>query len=384
MDQWSVYIFISHILTPPLHNLLSPSLPPRPHIAQDSPCRLKTASNDAQCCQLLREKEIFEIIRARDRLQHGIQYLVGWLHPQVLRHDEEEIYYPNDAGEMVPQASPMCGLVFESGGATLGDYIAEHHLGLSVIQSVHILEQIVKAVSFLHRMRVVHFDIKPENIVCFSDGHQTRWKLIDFDSSYDENSNPRPIITSVSGECRLTEEFIAPEVIRVFHDPSTSSAPLEITSKVDIWSLGMVAVLLFTGHSLWKLLYKNRPFNSAMLLDLTQSDIQYILGTYLRAKQKSFVEACLQIDPSQRVSADGLLRQQLITVKTSTIHAQNLPNVVALDNKLDNLSKLLTRYKDHDKSLTCEVLETLLDGKLSELFEVLTNELNRIERNQSL
>ena len=342
---------------------------------------MKTASDDAQCKQLLREKNILEIIRDRDGQEQRGEYIVKWRLHQLLR--EEGIYYLTAAGEMVPQASPMCGLVFESGGATLGDYIAEHHLGLSLIQSVHILEQIVKAVSFLHRMRVVHFDIKPENIVCFSDGHQTRWKLIDFDSSYDENSNPRPIITSVSTECRLTEEFIAPEVIRVFHDPS--SAPLEITSKVDIWSLGMVAVLLFTGHSLWRLLNKNRSFNSGMLLGLTQSDIQFVLGDYLRTKQKSFVEACLQIDdPSQRLSADDLLRQQLITVKTSTIHAQNLPNAVALDKKLDDLSEMLTRYKDHDKSFTCEELETLLVDKLSELGEVLGNELNRLERNQSL
>jgi len=318
---------------------------------------------------------VLQLIRDRDHQDERGDHIVRCLLPELLRHEEEGIYFLTDSGEVVPQTSRMCGLVLESGGRTLREHLKDSQYSLEMIQSVHILEDIVRAVSFLHRMQVVHFDLKPDNIVSFAHGHQqTRWKLIDFDASYDEISNPRPVITSLNVECRLTEEFISPEVMRVFGD-RTSSVSLEISSKVDIWSLGMVAVLLFAGRSLWSLLYRNRSFNASMLLNLTQSDIQTILAGVVGMKEKAFVEACLQVNPSQRSSAADLLKRSLFTTLTSTVQAQSLRNVTAsLEQKMDNLHSLMNQYKEQSQSLICDEVE----GQMSELERVLVDQLQRI------
>ena len=198
--------------------------------------------------------------------------------------------------------------------------------------------------------------------------------MIDFHASYDEISNPRSVITSLNVECRLTEEFMSPEVMQVFVDTS-SSLSLEITSKVDIWSLGMVAVLLFTGRSLWSLLYKNRAFDASMLLNLTQNDIQNILAGVVGMKEKAFVEACLQRTSSQRKSAADLLQERLFTLRSSTTQAQSLRNVTAsLNQKMDNLLSLINRYKEQSHSLICGELE----GHIYEFERVLVDQLQRI------
>ena len=44
-----------------------------------------------------------------------------------------------------------------------------------------------------------------------------KWKLIDFDSSFDLNVNPKPkFISPVNGgSIQLTEEFVSPEIMKV-------------------------------------------------------------------------------------------------------------------------------------------------------------------------
>ncbi len=77
-----------------------------------------------------------------------------------------------------------------------------------------VLKEIVDALEFLEKHRIVHGDLKPENIVSFHRGNGTTcWKLINFDNSHD--------LTSLSSRSPpkidlqnpfLTPEYIPPEL----------------------------------------------------------------------------------------------------------------------------------------------------------------------------
>jgi serine/threonine protein kinase len=158
---------------------------------------LKLAFSQEDLEKLGVEKRILETIRLRDRSGAAPRYLVNWLHPsssaQLL--NQERIHFLDASGDRISPPSSllgtgmgMRGLVLELGGCNLKEFLENQDhssSSVSVTQRVQILSEILEAVSFLHKLNIVHFDLKPENVVSFvSSGGPSRWKLIDFDSSF--------------------------------------------------------------------------------------------------------------------------------------------------------------------------------------------------------
>lgn len=87
--------------------------------------------------------------------------------------------------------------------------------------------QMVSAVAYAHRKKIIHCDIKPENMILLPDG---RLQLADFGIA---KVAQRTVIGSGSG----TVGYMAPE--QAMGRPSTKS---------DVFSLGLIMVRMFTGH----------------------------------------------------------------------------------------------------------------------------------------
>ncbi|KAI3420119.1 Calcium-dependent protein kinase 4 [Globodera pallida] len=85
----------------------------------------------------------------------------------------------------------------------------------------------------------VHMDVNPRNYLYVLDNGRTVLKLIDFEGAqYISSSNPNESV--VVGVHAFTPEYTAPE----YYDPLYG----QISTKFDIWSVGMIAFELFVDR----------------------------------------------------------------------------------------------------------------------------------------
>jgi eukaryotic-like serine/threonine-protein kinase len=115
-------------------------------------------------------------------------------------------------------------------GTTLKQYI-QQHAPLSVPKALNIMAQLVSAISHAHQNRIVHRDIKPQNILINEDG---MIKVTDFGIAIALSSTTITQTNSVLGSVH----YLSPEQARGGI----------ATEKSDIYSLGIVMFELLTGR----------------------------------------------------------------------------------------------------------------------------------------
>jgi serine/threonine kinase 32 len=103
---------------------------------------------------------------------------------------------------------------------------------------VAVISQLASALDYLDRQNVIHFDIKPNNIMIDGDFHDDSLKVTLFDFGIAQKTDAPPTSGSVSSG---TLTFLAPEI-------ATGDPPY--TTAVDIWCFGV---------TLYRMLYSNDP-----------------------------------------------------------------------------------------------------------------------------
>lgn len=112
-----------------------------------------------------------------------------------------------------------------------GKYIMEHNEPQYFTRNrlCYIARQCLVALRFVHKLGLVHSDIKPENILLASYS-RARVKVIDFGSSC--------YLTDRQSSYIQSRSYRAPEVI----------LGLPYDGKIDVWSLGCVIAEMYTGQ----------------------------------------------------------------------------------------------------------------------------------------
>ncbi len=308
-----------------------------------------------------------------------LSHKVGWN-----QTDEQDLYLVSSETGWIKndmRSKPrVFGLVLEFGGMNLATFLRDplhSPARFGSIPRVNILRDIVSAMEFLESCRIVHGDLKPENIVSFhSTGNGlTCWKLIDFDNSHDLSSRPPPKIDLQTA--LITPEYIAPELATALRDvnsrrlnpnsPSPLITLIEPSLKMDIWSLGVVSVFVFKGQSLWELY---SPFSSHLdFSPIIEFDEDHFNRTWLSdqvgQKEKSFIEKCLRVNPSDRLSASGLKRRTIFSTSQSTISVNVRETTTAIRNQLVELTRLV------DQGVTAEQL----DGRFADALTIVLSQI---------
>ena len=128
-------------------------------------------------------------------------------------------------------------IIFELLNENLYQLLQHNHLqGISLNSINFIIKQLLEAVELVHRMGIIHCDIKPENILLKINIEKNKSdisvKLTDFGSACIKNNPIFSIVQSLF--------YRAPEVI----------LGIPYTQAIDIWSIGLVAIELFLGGPL--------------------------------------------------------------------------------------------------------------------------------------
>ncbi|KAJ6655471.1 hypothetical protein lerEdw1_005172 [Lerista edwardsae] len=113
--------------------------------------------------------------------------------------------------------------------------------GCSMWMTQHCARDILEALAFLHHKGYVHADLKPRNILWSAE--EECFKLIDFGLSFKEGNQDVKYIQ--------TDGYRAPEAeLQTYLSQAGLQDGTECTSAVDLWSLGIVLLEMFSGMKL--------------------------------------------------------------------------------------------------------------------------------------
>ena len=159
-------------------------------------------------------------------------------------------------------------------------------------QAATIAQQIVAAVSHLHRMNVAHRDLKPENLLFKDHSLDSPLKLADFGFAKEV-----PPGTMLQDQC-YTLYYAAPEVLRGD----------EYDISCDMWSLGVILYILLCGYP---------PFNDGSGLKQRIVAGQYTYPSaewsHISLEAKGLISQLLNTDPNDRMSVEGVLKHPWMT-----------------------------------------------------------------------
>ncbi|CCC67505.1 hypothetical protein NCAS_0A09470 [Naumovozyma castellii] len=154
----------------------------------------------------------------------------------------------------------------------------------------HLNTQVLRGLAYLHSRGILHRDMKADNLLLDQDGV---CKISDFGIS----RKSKDIYSNSDMTMRGTVFWMAPEMVDTKQGYS---------AKVDIWSLGCIVLEMFAGKRPWS----NYEVVAAMFkIGKSKSAPPIPPDTLPLISQngRDFLDACFEIDPDNRPTADNLL-----------------------------------------------------------------------------
>jgi len=191
-------------------------------------------------------------------------------------------------------------------GGNLAEAMDERIQSMEDIRAISM--QLFDVLYFLHEKKIMHMDLKPENIM-FSKTKGTDIRVLDFGLCARRRTG-----ASAKGG-RGTLNYMAPEVI-IGHP---------FTEQADIWSAGITIYRLMTGEKPWSV--SRKTSNEATLQrKFRLSKLRW--PDYASEESKQVILATLAYYPHKRPTAEELLKYQWFqkeeTSKLDQAHLQRL------------------------------------------------------------
>ncbi len=232
-----------------------------------------------------------------DRFLREIEIAAGLSHPHIL-----PVFDSGQAADLLYYVMPYVE------GESLRERL-ERRRPFAVREAVRILCEILEALSKAHAAGVVHRDIKPGNVM-LSDGHAL---VMDFGVA--------KASSGVSGGDGLTGTGIALGT-PTYMSPEQAAGDPHVDHRSDIYSVGVVAYELLTGHVPFQDVSAHRIAAAHLTqeprpLSHVRPDVPPVLATAIMK--------CLNKDPDDRWQTAAELLNTIYPLSISDAHATTLP-----------------------------------------------------------
>ena len=190
----------------------------------------------------------------------------------------------------------------------LKKYMATYRRPFSEEIVQHIMKQVVNGINFLHSNKIIHRDLKLDNILVTFPSESDKKslnmmkaiaKIIDFGFATKLHASKSNLAYTILG----TPANMAPQILEKIESKTPNHQGYD--EKVDIWSLGTLCYEMLVGH--W-------AFCGSSIQELSQKVKQgkYSLPTNLSKEVVSFINSMLQTDPNKRLIARDLLKHDFL------------------------------------------------------------------------
>ncbi|XP_015085216.1 calcium and calcium/calmodulin-dependent serine/threonine-protein kinase-like [Solanum pennellii] len=151
-----------------------------------------------------------------------------------------------------------------------------------------VVRQIAKGLEALHGANIVHRDLKPENCLFLNKDENSPLKIMDFGlSSFEDFADP---VVGLFGSI----DYVSPEAL----------SRDKITTKTDIWSLGVILYILLSGYPPFF-----APSNRQKQQMILNGQFSFDEKTWknISSSAKQLISNLLKVDPNMRPTAQQIV-----------------------------------------------------------------------------
>ena len=211
----------------------------------------------------------------------------------------------------------------------------------------YLMKQIIEGLYYLHKQKIIHRDLKLDNIMVNFDSEQDKQnlnmmkakiKIIDFDFATKLSAEKKGLAFTAIG----TFQNMDPIILNTY--AKRKNIDLGYDQKVDIWSIGIVCYELLIGKA---------PFDSKSLVELINKveNGDFAVPKSVSKEVISFINSMLKYDSKLRLSAEELSQHPFLTKNVSQFTRMDTIRATKTSESLKK-NTIWSIFKDDEKYLS--------------------------------